>query len=226
MINKDTQMCISLAKKAGNFGCTIHNAAFKHMGLNFIYKSFSTNDIEKSIDGIRALGIRGAGITMPYKISVLDCVDKISEDVQKIGSSNTIVNDNGVLTAFNTDSFSAYETLKKYSNVNELFILGNGGFSKAVQFSANKLFSSVSVITRKNWKEISDIRDGVIFNCTPVENIVTHNSNTFIDCIISTSSGREISLIQASRQFELYTGTSFPMNYIENNFDQLMRIIP
>jgi len=219
-------MCISLAKKAGNFGCTIHNAAFKHMGLNFIYKSFSTNDIEKSIDGIRALGIRGAGITMPYKISVLDCVDKISEDVQKIGSSNTIVNDNGVLTAFNTDSFSAYETLKKYSNVNELFILGNGGFSKAVQFSANKLFSSVSVITRKNWKEISDIRDGVIFNCTPVENIVTHNSNTFIDCIISTSSGREISLIQASRQFELYTGTSFPMNYIENNFDQLMRIIP
>ena len=49
-----------------------------------------------------------------------------------------------------------------------------------------------------------------------------HKSNDFIDCLISTDSGRKLSLLQASRQFELYTRTEFPMSYIEKNFDALI----
>ena len=222
LINKNTQVCISLAKHSGNFGCTIHNAAFRHLDLNFIYKSFSTENLEDAILGMRSLGIRGAGITMPYKIDVLSHVDIISEEVHLIGSANTVVNNIGMLTAHNTDSFSSYKTLQQYDAHNRIFILGNGGFSRAVQFSAIKLFDEVIVISRDDWKDISDIRDSLIFNCTPVEKINIHKSNDFIDCLISTDSGRKLSLLQASRQFELYTHTEFPMSYIEKNFDALI----
>ena len=222
LINKNTSMCISLAKKAGNFGCSIHNEAFKYTGLNFIYKSFSTENLKASIYGMRALEIRGAGITMPYKIDVLKYVDEFSEEVVSIGSANTVVNTNGILKAYNTDAFSAYETLLKYSNHDTVFILGTGGFSKAVEFSSRKIFKNVNIISRSSWGEIKHIKDSLIFNCTPVENIEIDKSNDFIDCLIDTKSGMEISLLQASKQFELYTGKSFPISHIRQNFNLIL----
>lgn len=224
MINKDTKVCISMAESAGNFGCSIHNAAFKRMGLNFIYKSFSVakEDLEAAVDGIRAFGIRGSGVTMPYKISVLPLVDVLSEEVIEVGASNTIVNDNGVLTAYNTDAYSSYEFLKNIKSRDNIYILGNGGFSRAVQYSARKLFNNVSVIERKDWPDIRDINSGVIFNCTPVEKIIVNDDALFIDCIISSNDGKKLSLLQASRQFSLYTGKEFPFDYIDKNLQKIL----
>ena len=95
-IDKDTVVCISLAKKAGNFGTSIYNHVFQKLELNFIYKSFSTDDIVSAINGARALGIKGISITMPYKSKVLELVDKLSEEVKFIGAANTIVNNNNI----------------------------------------------------------------------------------------------------------------------------------
>ena len=61
-INKDTQLCMSLAARPGNFGTRFHNFLYRELGLNFIYKAFTTRDIRSSIGGIRALGIRGCAI--------------------------------------------------------------------------------------------------------------------------------------------------------------------
>ena len=224
MINKNTTVCISIAENAGNFGCSIHNAAFKKVGADFIYKSFSIkkSELENAIRGIRVFGIRGCGVTMPHKIDIIKFVDKVSEEVEKIGSCNTIVNDNGVLTAYNTDAYSSYAVLNKIKHRSIIYILGRGGFSKAVRFSAEKLFDEVRVITRDNWRDIEDIESGVVFNCTPVENIVVNPNVHFIDCIINTESGKRLSLLQASRQFFMYTKIKFPMKYIEENLEEIL----
>ena len=65
-------------------------------------------------------------------------------------------------------------------------------------------------ITRKNWSEISELQNTCIYNCTPVKNIKYHSSNTFIDCAVTSSTGKELASIQASHQFKLYTGLEFP----------------
>ena len=57
---------------------------------------------------------------------------------------------------------------------------------------------------------IFDIRDSIVYNCTPVENIKV-NTSQFIDCIVTTKTGRELASIQASHQFKLYTGLEFPL---------------
>jgi len=224
MINKDTIVCCSFAKTAGNTGCFMYNNAFEYLKLNYIYKSFSVSNIKDAIFSAKTLNFRGCSITMPFKIEALSSINVMSDEVKEIGATNTIVNDNSVLTAYNTDAYSSYTLLNRYNHFHEIYILGSGGFSKAVQYSSKKIFSKINLIDRKNWYIIDTIRNGLIFNCTPI-NINVDLSNTYIDCNVNSKTGKELALLQASKQFELYTNIKFPMEYINsiknNNIDNI-----
>ena len=52
--------------------------------------------------GVRALGIRGCSVSMPFKEAVIALVDTMEPSAAAIESVNTIVNDDR-LTASNTD---------------------------------------------------------------------------------------------------------------------------
>ncbi|MCT7094613.1 shikimate 5-dehydrogenase, partial [Salmonella enterica subsp. enterica serovar Oranienburg] len=51
--NKDTQLCMSLSARPGNFGLRFHNHLYEQLGLNFYYKAFSSQDLAGAIGGIR-----------------------------------------------------------------------------------------------------------------------------------------------------------------------------
>lgn len=226
-VTKDTCICISLAKKAGNFGTTIYNHVFERDSIDFLYKAFSTNDLKASIEGARALGIRGISVTMPYKAAALDHVDELTPEVLATNATNTIVNENGKLIAYNTDTDSTRIILKEQSSrFDTLHILGDGGFSKAVQYSASGLFSNVQIITRKNWEILPTIDEGLIFNCTPVKNLhqkfAEKDGVGFIDADVTTQTGKRMAVLQAARQFELYTGCNFPTHYVLQNLEKIM----
>ena len=223
MIDKDTVVCISISKKAGNFGCIMHNNAFKDLGLNYIYKSFSVDekDLEAAIGGIRAFKIRGSGVSMPFKSKVLDFVDVFSNEVLEIGAANTIVNFDGILKAYNTDAYSSLTVIReaiKSLNTDNIVILGNGGYSKAVKYSCKKLELKIENITRKNWDKLYNIENRLIFNCTPVKNLdkTIKSNNFFIDCCTSTKSGARLARLQGEKQFELYTKGRIDDNFFWN----------
>ena len=210
-INKDTEIYCSFAKKAGNTGCQMMNSAFYYYGLNKFYKSFSVDSIEEAVSAVKTLGINGFAITMPYKKQVLKFVDELDHSAE-IGAANTVINKDGVLKAYNTDYYAALSKLQEYQGL-KLFILGNGGYSTAVQAAARDLSMNFEIITRKNWSTIDQIEYSVIYNCTPVEDLdeIIKTTNKFIDCIVSTKTGKELATIQASHQFKLYTGLEFPI---------------
>ena len=58
-ISKDTSLCISLAGRPSNIGTRFHNYLYDELGIDFVYKAFTTHDIAAAIGGVRALGIRG-----------------------------------------------------------------------------------------------------------------------------------------------------------------------
>jgi len=134
MINKDTQLCMSLSGRPGNFGTTFHNYLYQKLGLNFIYKAFTTKDIESAVKGIRALGIRGCAVSMPFKESCMPFLDEISPSAQAIQSVNTIVNDQGFLRAYNTDYIAIVKLIEEYQldKKNRVIVRGSGGMAKAV----------------------------------------------------------------------------------------------
>jgi shikimate 5-dehydrogenase len=55
-ISKDTVLCMSLAGRPSNIGTRFHNFLYAELGLDFVYKAFTTTDLPAAIAGIRALG--------------------------------------------------------------------------------------------------------------------------------------------------------------------------
>ncbi len=134
ILNKDMSLCISLSGRPSNLGTRFHNYLYDELGLNFIYKAFSTDDIVGAIAGVRALGIRGCSVSMPFKEDVIALVDSIEPSAAAIESVNTIVNDEGRLTASNTDYEAVAALLERHAVDPSLSVLvrGSGGMAKAV----------------------------------------------------------------------------------------------
>ncbi|WP_313808752.1 shikimate 5-dehydrogenase [Sphingobium sp.] len=131
-IGRDTRLCMSLSARPGNAGSRLHNRLYELLGLDYVYKSFSTTDLPAAIGGIRALGIRGCAISMPFKEAVIPLIDRLEESARAIDSVNTIVNDEGVLTGYNTDYAAVRDLLERRMAKPLPFLLrGSGGMAKA-----------------------------------------------------------------------------------------------
>jgi shikimate dehydrogenase len=137
-LSKDTQLCISLAARPSNIGTRFHNHLYDVLGLDFIYKAFSTTDIVAAIGGVRALGIRGCSVSMPFKQDVIALVDEVEQSARAIRSVNTIVNDvsvpGGRLTASNTDYLAVLRIIDEHGldPAETVLIRGSGGMASAV----------------------------------------------------------------------------------------------
>ncbi|AZG44697.1 shikimate 5-dehydrogenase [Gordonia insulae] len=151
ILNKDMTLCISLAGRPSNIGTRFHNHLYDELGLNFIYKAFTTDDIEGAVRGVRALGIRGCSVSMPFKEAVIPLVDRLEESAAAIESVNTIVNDDGRLTASNTDYEAVANLIAEHSldPAASVAVRGSGGMAKAVVAAfRGSGFDDVTVVAR------------------------------------------------------------------------------
>lgn len=121
-------------RASGNFGLRFHNHLYEQLGLNFYYKAFSSQDLPGAVGGIRALGIRGCGVSMPFKEACIALVDELDASASAIQSINTIVNTNGHLKAYNTDYIAVAQLLDSHRIPKDtrFALRGSGGMAKAV----------------------------------------------------------------------------------------------
>jgi shikimate dehydrogenase len=152
ILNKDMTLCISLSARPSNNGTRFHNHLYDQLGLNWIYKAFAPTDLAQAIAGVRGLGIRGCAVSMPYKEDVIALVDAMDPSARAIDSVNTIVNDGGRLTAYNTD-YTAIEQLLQRNAVpaeSSVLLKGAGGMAKATAAALRDAgFKDVTIIARK-----------------------------------------------------------------------------
>jgi shikimate dehydrogenase len=158
-INKDTQVCISISKHPSNFGTTVHNSGYDALGLNYIYKAFGITDIIGAINGVRALDIRGCSVSMPFKEDVIPLLDKLDSTAKMVRAVNTIVNNKGVLTGYNTDVLGAIAALKSvnYDPKEQVLLLGAGGVAKAILFAIRLLGNKQVIVANRNIKNIRSL---------------------------------------------------------------------
>ena len=117
----------------------MHNAAFRKLGIDYVYLPFRVlpEELEKAVAGMRALNIRGLNVTIPHKVAIIPFLDKLDPLAEKIGAINTIVNEDGVLTGYNTDATGFLRALLEKEIEPEgknMVILGAGGASRAISF--------------------------------------------------------------------------------------------
>lgn len=265
MITKDTTLCISIAERPSNFGTILFNASFEAKGLDYVYKAFGLKDdgssLRDAVRGIRALGIRGCGVSMPFKVQAVELVDGLDDAAVKIGAINTIVNTRGKLRGYNTDYFGARAVLEKVAGLRkrQVLMVGAGGVAMAISAALVQLgVANVTVVnhderqarrlSRKwgfavaRWGSQDRVKADVFINATPLGMIPCEdrlplreaaigNYDVIMDVVLSPLEtklvklahrrgrcvvpGYEMSLHQAAKQFELYTGRQAPMSVMK-----------
>lgn len=182
-LSKDTGICISLASRPSNIGTRFHNCLYEILGLDFVYKACTTTDIAAAIGGVRALGIRGCSVSMPFKQDVLRLVDNVEDSALAIRAVNTIVNDEGVLTAANTDYTAVRRLIADLDPRSAVLIRGSGGMASAVATAfRDSGFEDGTIVARNraratelaqrlgySWRDdVGDARCAVLVNVTPI----------------------------------------------------------
>lgn len=266
--DSETILCISLAARPGNIGMTLHNAAYRALGLNYLYKAIRTTDLRGALIGVKALGIRACSLSMPFKEEALPLMDKVDDTARAVGAVNAIVNVGGILTGSNTDEYGARVVLEGLGvpRSAHVLVLGAGGVARAVLHALQALgYGSVTISNRSAeraaslaapkgfevvpWDARAEVNAQLIVNATsvgmdpdsdvsPIAETSIARATAIMDVVTNpaetkliaagrklgkrTASGPLMSLHQAARQFELYTGKSAPLDVMEKAMMQLL----
>lgn len=162
----------------------IHNYMFKKNGFNAVYLAFEVTNLQDAIVGIRALGIRGLSVTIPFKREIISLIDHVDEVAGRIKAVNTIVNDRGNLIGFNTDWIGAIKALEDRVELEgkKILLLGAGGAARAIAFGLKEKGCEILIFnrTKERAKELAEelalstiaslkeMNVDIIINATPV----------------------------------------------------------
>ncbi|WP_296807007.1 shikimate dehydrogenase [uncultured Methanobrevibacter sp.] len=147
-----------------SFSPPMHNAAFKKLGMDYVYTAFDvdSNNLKEAIDGARALNIKGFNVTIPHKIEVMKYLAEIDEIASLIGAVNTI--DFKDLKGYNTDGIGAIKAIGEVTNVKNknIVIVGAGGASRAISFYLAKYGADSLTILNRNVDKAQGLASDVL----------------------------------------------------------------
>ena len=123
----------------------IYNAAAAYCKVNAVYMAFEVKNAQDAITAQRALNIVCFSVTIPYKEKVIPFLDKVHSSAKALGNVNTVINDHGVLTGYNTDINGVLGSLRGIVLKGKpVVLLGAGGiaqtFSYVIAKKGGKLF--------------------------------------------------------------------------------------
>lgn len=116
----------------------LHNAAFRALGLDWVYLAFEVAQGEagEAIAGARALGIDGLSVTMPHKEAAARAVDRLSATAERLDAVNTVVRVGGALVGESTDGQGFLDALRIDQGFEpagrRCVVVGSGGAARAV----------------------------------------------------------------------------------------------
>lgn len=129
---------------------TLHNTAFKILGLPHKYELFETTTVGEEIKAaLASADFGGASVTIPFKLDVIPLLDSLSPESEMIGAVNTIIpkkNPDGSqsLHGDNTDWLGIRECIlsrlpASFHSSETALVIGAGGTSRAAIYALHKV---------------------------------------------------------------------------------------
>jgi len=163
----------------------MHNAAFRAARLDAVYVPLPAASAADFQTFGRAIGIRGASVTIPFKVSLFDCVDEVDAVARRIGAINTIRVADGRWIGGNTDAIGFLDPLQDRVALTGLraSVLGAGGAARAVIVALASSGGSVRLHARNRGQAedvsvLTPVEVGpwppepgswdLLINCTPI----------------------------------------------------------
>ncbi len=158
----EKKICLSIGDPIKqSLSPVMHNAGYWALKIDhrYIYLSARVRpeELKNTVKAFRSLGIRGVSVTIPHKIKVMKYLDKIDKTAKAIGAVNTIVNNNGRLTGYNTDWLGAVIPLEKAAGKKGLknkktAIIGAGGAARAIAYGVARKGAKLKIFARDSAK--------------------------------------------------------------------------
>ena len=181
----------------------MHNAAFKALNVNAVYKVFELIDDEELrlfIEDLREEGnpIIGLNVTVPYKEKVLSYMDTLDNFAEKVGAVNTIlITNQRKIHGYNTDGpgFLSHMAELNFDFENKrVAIFGAGGTTRAilsVLCLVNQRPSNIKIYNRtlKNAQDlVKDLSQKIDMSIVEVVENPDDLNVELADCLINTTS--------------------------------------
>lgn len=157
--------CLIGSPVAHSVSPAMHNESFRYHGLDYVYLAFDVapEKFESAVDGLVTMNARGWNCTMPHKRMMAQRADRLSKEARLIGAVNTVVQENGVMTGYNTDGAGYMRAVKDagYNIIGKkMTMLGAGGAAASVIVQAAvDGVPEIDLFARKggSWNEIEQV---------------------------------------------------------------------
>jgi shikimate dehydrogenase len=129
---------------------SMHNAAFRAIRVDAVYVPLPAIDAADFVAFGKAIGVSGASVTIPHKVTILDHLDEIYSVARRIGAVNTISVENGRWIGGNTDAAGFLEPLRGRLALKGIraSVLGAGGAARAIAVALASSGAAVRVHAR------------------------------------------------------------------------------
>ena len=121
---------------AGNPTQEMIEAAFAVAGLDARYVSLEVEEaaLADAVRGLRALGARGAHVTVPHKVNVVPMLDRLTDAARLAGAVNCIKREGDMLVGDNTDGKGFLSSLRSRADPKgkSAVVIGAGGAARAI----------------------------------------------------------------------------------------------
>ncbi|MBR0261456.1 MAG: shikimate dehydrogenase [Selenomonadaceae bacterium] len=134
----------------------IYKSAFEAAGFvnyNYIPLQVQAGKLFMAVEALKGLDFRGVNVTIPHKTIISKYLDAIDADALVIGAVNTVVNDGGMLTGYNTDVAGFLSALAEANFLPEdchAVVLGAGGAARAILWGLCKKRAEYITIGARN----------------------------------------------------------------------------
>lgn len=121
---------------AGNPTQYMMEKAFAHHGLDWRYLTLEVapDGLANAVRGMRAMGFRGANITKPHKVAVVELLDRLTDAAALMGAVNCVTREEDALVGENTDGKGFMQSLCGMADAagKRVVLLGAGGAARAI----------------------------------------------------------------------------------------------
>lgn len=168
----------------------IHTTSFKEQNIPAVLVAWPTppDEVEKFVESVRLLNIRGCCVTIPHKQTVIPFLDEVTERVKKVGAANLIYWQGDKLCGDNTDVKGFMEPLEREplpKEYKKVLLLGAGGAARAAVVGLQALgYSDITVtdiakdlpltlaqefnLKTVDWSERGNVDAQIVVNSTPL----------------------------------------------------------
>ncbi|GAK04143.1 shikimate 5-dehydrogenase I alpha [Geomicrobium sp. JCM 19037] len=190
----------------------MHNEHFSAQSDAAYYSGYDVcpSDLPEAVRAFKTLGVSGWNVTVPHKVDIMNLLDDVDIEAKMIGAVNTVVNDGGKLTGYNTDGKGFLNALLAMTGSEALremnvLMIGAGGAARAVAYSLlTHGVKSLSVVNRTEERAEKIAADFASIGAMDVysTNDITPLLPQF-DCVINTTSiglqGEQLTLIDSTK---------------------------